>query len=89
MPSAITIKQVPGQPGQVYYPLEKITIPDPKPSENQVSLIIPFVAYKAHLSRLLSPYQQLPLTTAIFSSANTSTLAQHSEYLSSQTEQVL
>ena len=31
MPSAITIKQVPGKPGQVYYPLEKITIPDLRP----------------------------------------------------------
>ncbi|KAF9729364.1 hypothetical protein PMIN06_011489 [Paraphaeosphaeria minitans] len=36
MPSAIAIKQVPGKPGQVYYPLEKITIPEPKPSENEV-----------------------------------------------------
>ncbi|PVI08749.1 NAD(P)-binding protein [Periconia macrospinosa] len=35
MPSAIAIKQVPGKPGQVYYPLEKITIPDPKPTANQ------------------------------------------------------
>lgn len=35
MPSAIAIKQVPGKPGQVYYPLEKITIPDPKPTDNQ------------------------------------------------------
>ncbi|KAF1949547.1 NAD(P)-binding protein [Byssothecium circinans] len=35
MPTAIAIKQIPGKPGQVYYPLEKITIPDPKPSENQ------------------------------------------------------
>ncbi|KAF2109820.1 hypothetical protein BDV96DRAFT_615524 [Lophiotrema nucula] len=36
MPSAIAIKQVPGKPGQVYYPLEKITIPDPQPGDNQV-----------------------------------------------------
>ncbi|KAL5374124.1 hypothetical protein DPSP01_012185 [Paraphaeosphaeria sporulosa] len=35
MPSAIAIKQVPGKPGQVYYPLEKITIPEPRPSENE------------------------------------------------------
>ncbi|KAF2010439.1 NAD(P)-binding protein [Aaosphaeria arxii CBS 175.79] len=40
MPSAITIKQVPGKPGQVYYPLEKITLPEPKPSENQVVVSI-------------------------------------------------
>jgi len=36
MPSAIAIKQVPGKPGKVYYPLEKITIPTPQPSDNQV-----------------------------------------------------
>ncbi|KAF2736724.1 NAD(P)-binding protein [Polyplosphaeria fusca] len=36
MPSAVAIKQVPGKPGQVYYPLEKITIDTPKPSETQV-----------------------------------------------------
>lgn len=36
MPSAIAIKQVPGKPGEVYYPLEKITIPEPQPLENQV-----------------------------------------------------
>ncbi|KAF2799845.1 NAD(P)-binding protein [Melanomma pulvis-pyrius CBS 109.77] len=36
MPSAIAIKQVPGKPGQVWYPLEKITIDTPTPSESQV-----------------------------------------------------
>ncbi|KAF2659564.1 NAD(P)-binding protein [Lophiostoma macrostomum CBS 122681] len=36
MPSAIAIKQVPGKPGQVYYPLEKITIDTPTPGDNQV-----------------------------------------------------
>ena len=36
MPSAIVIKQVPGKPGQVYYPLEKITVPEPTPKENEV-----------------------------------------------------
>ncbi|KAF2684083.1 NAD(P)-binding protein [Lentithecium fluviatile CBS 122367] len=35
MPSAIAIKQIPGKPGQVYYPLEKITIPEPKPTSTQ------------------------------------------------------
>jgi len=40
MPSAIAIKQIPGKPGQVYYPLEKITIPSPQPSENQVVVAI-------------------------------------------------
>jgi len=34
MPSAIVIKQIEGKPGKVYYPLEKITIPEPKPQEN-------------------------------------------------------
>lgn len=36
MPSAIVIKQVPGKPDQVYYPLEKITVPEPKPADNEV-----------------------------------------------------
>ncbi|KAF2467307.1 NAD(P)-binding protein [Lindgomyces ingoldianus] len=40
MPSAIAIKQVPGKPGQVYYPLEKISIPTPKPSDNQAVISI-------------------------------------------------
>ncbi|KAI4663104.1 uncharacterized protein J4E79_004418 [Alternaria viburni] len=37
MPSAIVIRQVEGKPGKVYYPLEKITVPEPKPKENEVS----------------------------------------------------
>ncbi|KAF2816809.1 NAD(P)-binding protein [Mytilinidion resinicola] len=40
MPSAIAIKQTPGKPGQVYYPLEKINIPSPQPSETQVVVSI-------------------------------------------------
>ncbi|OCL09010.1 NAD(P)-binding protein [Glonium stellatum] len=40
MPSAIAIKQVPGKPGEVYYPLEKITIPSPQPLENQVVITL-------------------------------------------------
>lgn len=40
MPTAISIKQVPGKPGEVYYPLEKIVIPTPQPSENQVVVTI-------------------------------------------------
>lgn len=40
MPAAITIKQIPGKPGQVYYPLEKITIPEPRPAENQAVITI-------------------------------------------------
>jgi hypothetical protein len=37
MPSAIVIKQIPGKPGQVYYPLEKISVEIPKPSDDQVA----------------------------------------------------
>ncbi|KAF2205759.1 NAD(P)-binding protein [Delitschia confertaspora ATCC 74209] len=40
MPSAIAIKQVPGKPGKVYYPLEKIAIPTPSPKENEVVVSI-------------------------------------------------
>lgn len=40
MPSAIVIRQVEGKPGQVYYPLEKITVPEPKPKENEVSSLL-------------------------------------------------
>lgn len=36
MPSAIAIKQIEGKPGKVYYPLEKITIPEHAPKENEV-----------------------------------------------------
>jgi len=39
MPAAIAIKQVPGKPGQVYYPLEKITIPAPSPKDNEVNIL--------------------------------------------------
>lgn len=40
MPSAIAIKKIDGKPGQVYYPLEKITIPDPQPQENEVVITV-------------------------------------------------
>ncbi|KAF2004670.1 NAD(P)-binding protein [Amniculicola lignicola CBS 123094] len=40
MPSAIAIKQVPGKPGKVYYPLEKIAIDTPKPLDTQVVISI-------------------------------------------------
>lgn len=36
MPAAISIRKVDGKPGQVYYPLEKITIPSSAPTDNQV-----------------------------------------------------
>ncbi|KAF2722976.1 NAD(P)-binding protein [Polychaeton citri CBS 116435] len=36
MVRAIAIKQVPGKPGQVYYPLEQITIQDSQPKPNEV-----------------------------------------------------
>ncbi|KAF7447162.1 Qor NADPH:quinone reductase [Pyrenophora tritici-repentis] len=35
MPSAITIRKVDGKPGQVYYPLEKITVPEPTPKDDE------------------------------------------------------
>ncbi|KNG45943.1 NAD(P)-binding protein [Stemphylium lycopersici] len=40
MPSAIVIKKVEGKPGQVYYPLEKITVPEPKPKENEAIITL-------------------------------------------------
>ena len=36
MPKAITIRKVDGKPGEVYYPLELINLPDPKPKDNEV-----------------------------------------------------
>ncbi|KAF2479726.1 hypothetical protein BDY17DRAFT_318994 [Neohortaea acidophila] len=36
MPSAISIRQIEGKPGKVYYPLEKINVPEPKPKDNEV-----------------------------------------------------
>jgi hypothetical protein len=36
MPSAIVIRKVEGKPGKVYYPLEKITVPEPKPKDDEV-----------------------------------------------------
>ena len=60
MPSAIAIKQVPGKPGQVYYPLEKITIPDPKPTGNEVRLLHPFTTSPNISRRLSSPSAQPP-----------------------------
>jgi NADPH:quinone reductase-like Zn-dependent oxidoreductase len=40
MPTAIAIRQIPGKPGQVYYPLEKITLPEPNPKANEVVIQI-------------------------------------------------
>ena len=36
MVKAISIRKVDGKPGQVYYPLEHITIPDNAPKDNEV-----------------------------------------------------
>jgi hypothetical protein len=36
MPSAIAIRKVEGKPGKVYYPLEKISIPEPAPAKDEV-----------------------------------------------------
>ncbi|KAF2435893.1 NAD(P)-binding protein [Tothia fuscella] len=40
MPSAIAIRQIDGKPGQVYYPLEKISLPEPQPKDNEVVITI-------------------------------------------------
>ena len=61
MPSAITIRQVEGKPGKVYYPLEKITIPEPKPQDNEVSTPTSArVPSDQPLSRPSSPSPQPP-----------------------------
>ena len=44
MPSAIAIKKIDGKPGKVYYPLEKITIPEPTPKDNEVSSLPPLIS---------------------------------------------
>lgn len=36
MVKAISIRKVEGKPGQVYYPLEHINIPDRAPKDNEV-----------------------------------------------------
>ncbi|KAK3671619.1 hypothetical protein LTR78_008542 [Recurvomyces mirabilis] len=36
MPTAIAIRQVDGKPGEVYYPLEHIQLPEPQPKDNEV-----------------------------------------------------
>lgn len=38
MPSAIAIRKIDGKPGQVYYPLEKITLPPQTPSPTQLTV---------------------------------------------------
>ncbi|KAF1850535.1 NAD(P)-binding protein [Cucurbitaria berberidis CBS 394.84] len=40
MPAAIAIKKVEGTPGKVYYPLEKITIPEAKPKDNETVITL-------------------------------------------------
>lgn len=40
MPTAISIRQIPGKPGQVYYPLDRITVPDPELGANDVRIRI-------------------------------------------------
>ncbi|PSN71384.1 NAD(P)-binding protein [Corynespora cassiicola Philippines] len=40
MPSAIAIKQIPGKPGQVYYPLELIEIPEPNPKDGEAVITL-------------------------------------------------
>lgn len=38
MPAAIAIKQIDGKPGQVYYPLERISVPSHEPGASQVKI---------------------------------------------------
>ncbi|KAI1468811.1 NAD(P)-binding protein [Daldinia caldariorum] len=40
MPQALTIKKVDGKPGQVYYPLQIVEVPKPKPGPNEVLIRI-------------------------------------------------
>ncbi|KAJ4989605.1 zinc-binding dehydrogenase [Stagonosporopsis vannaccii] len=40
MPAAIAIKQIEGKPGKVYYPLEKITIPERAPKEDEAVITL-------------------------------------------------
>jgi hypothetical protein len=85
MPSAIVIKKIDGKPGKVYYPLEKITIPEPQPKDNEVHLLQnpllnPRIQQLTNLFRPSYPSPPPPSTTATSSSANTSTLAQPSAF---------
>ncbi|KAF2760675.1 alcohol dehydrogenase [Pseudovirgaria hyperparasitica] len=36
MPTALSIRRVEGKPGEVYYPLEKVALPEPNPSDSEV-----------------------------------------------------
>lgn len=36
MPTSIAIRKIDGKPGQVYYPLEHVQLPEPKPKDNEV-----------------------------------------------------
>ncbi|KAL5116160.1 hypothetical protein ACEQ8H_005936 [Pleosporales sp. CAS-2024a] len=40
MPWAIAIKKIDGKPGQVYYPLEKITVPEPVPKGKEAVIAL-------------------------------------------------
>jgi len=40
MPTAISIRKVDGKPGEVYYPLEHIQLPEPQPKDNEVVIKI-------------------------------------------------
>jgi NADPH:quinone reductase-like Zn-dependent oxidoreductase len=44
MPRAVTIRQIPGKPGEVYYPLEVTTLAEPKVGEDEVVVKIKAVA---------------------------------------------
>ncbi|KAF2401942.1 NAD(P)-binding protein [Trichodelitschia bisporula] len=40
MPSAIVVRKIDGKPGQVYYPLEKVTVAAPSPKSDEVVIAI-------------------------------------------------
>lgn len=40
MPTAIAIRKIDGKPGQVYYPLEHIQLPEPQPKDDEVVIKI-------------------------------------------------
>lgn len=65
MPTAIAIHQVPGKPGKVWYPLDKIQVPDQKPSADQVCFFSAFTI-SFQLRCLLSAYNRsLHVQTAL------------------------
>jgi len=55
MPTAIAIRQVPGKPGQVWYPLDKMEVPKKQPGPNEVSHRPPSPIVSYSMLLLLAP----------------------------------